>query len=137
MGTWGHRPFENDSALDWVNELQRLGPEELRRVLAQAADQHTDAYLDVDDGSAVVAAAEVLATAIRPPKAMSERVPPSVQGWLELHRDHLQHFDVDLAVRALQRVLREPSELLGLWGASSAWGAEVDALILGLTARGA
>ena len=106
MGAWGEGPFENDSALDWLSAAADSG-----RAIEQAFDATHDAdYLDVDDGSAAVAAAAVVAAAVDgdasslPEKARVLAGNVVADGKLRVR-----------AVKALDRVLAPASELAELW----------------------
>lgn len=35
MGAWGYLPFENDDALDWLDELEAGGADVIRGALAK------------------------------------------------------------------------------------------------------
>jgi hypothetical protein len=131
MGAWGEKAFQNDSALDWVAELEAGGPKALRDALSAVACAGVEDYVDVDDGSRAVAAAEVVAAAF----GLREVATQAVPAWLDAHRAALVDDDRDLARRALKRVLDGPSELRGLWeqdGADSPWRAEVRSLLTAL-----
>ncbi len=106
MGAWGEGPFDNDSALDWLSAATDSG-----RAIEQAFDATIDTdYLDVDDGSAVVAAAAVIAAAVDgdvsalPKKARVLAGNVVADGKLRVR-----------AVEALDRVLAPASELAELW----------------------
>ncbi|QUL37136.1 DUF4259 domain-containing protein [Erythrobacter sp. JK5] len=55
MGAWGTGPFENDSALDFVHEVNGAD------VLVRAFEAANTDYIDVDEASAIVVAAECVA----------------------------------------------------------------------------
>ena len=114
MGAWGSRSFENDAALDWagvVEDHEHLTPvaEALDRVAA--AD---DEYLEVDEASHVIAAAEVLAALLDHP---APDLPASLSDWIAARRtagDAARPDLLNLAQRALARVTTN-SELKELW----------------------
>jgi len=113
MGAWGHGSFENDSALDWTeNSFKRGGAAAVDAALRHAAESAEDAYLDVDEASAAVAAAEFVAAARDGDLSKLD----SLQNDFAAHRQSLTspHL-VALARQALERVLRN-SELQELWG---------------------
>lgn len=129
MGAWGEKAFENDSALDWLAEFEVDGLTLLRETLSRVAELHGDEYLDVDDGAASVAAAEIVAAALG---RQRDRVPATLNGWLDAHEGSLVGDDQELARRALERVLRAGSELRDLWeegGTESPWHADVQVLL--------
>jgi hypothetical protein len=57
MGAWGYLPFENDDALDWLDELEGGGADVVRGALAKAAS----GYVEVPEGSIAIAAADITA----------------------------------------------------------------------------
>ncbi len=113
MGAWGDKAFENDSALDWFAELE--------------ADEED--YLDVDEGAAAIAAAEVVAAARGRGR---DRVTKPVIAWLDANAAQLVAEDIVLAARAVERVVGESSELRDLWeegDADTPWHADVRTLL--------
>lgn len=106
MGAWGEGIFENDSAMDW---LATAGGDP--RAIDAAFDATIDAeYLDVDAGSAAIAAAAIVAAAVGGDRS-------------ELPEDAQQILvtvvaDAKLCARAsaaIERVLAPKSELRELW----------------------
>lgn len=109
MGAWGTGSFENDDAADWVGELATISPEELTRILAQAADDAE--YLEAPAASVAVAAAEVVAALSG---AAADGAPAKIGEWAGKNS---QAFTMELkatAIRAVDRVRRN-SELKDLW----------------------
>lgn len=136
MGAWGEKAFENDSALDWLNDLESEGVDALRDVLERVADTDYEEYLDVDDGAPAIAAAEIVAAARGRGR---DRLTKPVLAWLDANADALVADDLDLAARAVERVVGANSELRELWeegGPDSPWHADVRTLLarLGSTA---
>lgn len=107
MGAWGDGPFENDSALDWLSlAAERPGALDAAFDAALSAD-----YLDVDDGSAAVAASALVAAAFDGDVSDLDDGARAVAGAIVA--------DARLrtrAVEALDRVLAPKSELASLWG---------------------
>ncbi len=110
MGTWGIEPFENDTAADWVWDLEEATSiEPLVAALAVGP-----AYIDADVGVLAVCAAHVLAAA-RDPERVVE-IPEDLLGFLKKHRAALLVIDPQPAVAVLKRILDEDdSELAQLW----------------------
>ncbi|GHI89935.1 DUF4259 domain-containing protein [Streptomyces xanthophaeus] len=118
MGTWDVGPFDNDTAADFSGSLDEAPEGEretlIRAALACAAD--TPGYLDQDIAAEAIAAAALVA-AQRPggepvttpygPDLPLPELPADLRG---------------LAVRALDRVVTEPSELMELWEESEESG---------------
>jgi hypothetical protein len=131
MGAWGEKPFENDSALDWLGDLD--GVEDLRSTLASVADG--DDYLEVDDCSAAIAAAEIVAAAC---DGKLDRLAEDASAWLGRHGKQLAASDRALAARAVQRVLGSDSELAELWdegGTDNEWRRDAAGLVARLAGR--
>ena len=108
MGAWEVGPFENDTALDWVADLRSGGAEAVRVALSAAAD----GFLDAREGEEVVAAAEVVASALGEP---APNLPGDVTAWIAANSGQLSRDDVALARGAMARVVSEKSELRELW----------------------
>ncbi|HEY1110582.1 MAG TPA: DUF4259 domain-containing protein [Opitutaceae bacterium] len=110
-GAWGHKSFDNDDALDWVeNELKRGGQSAVEKTIAAVAKGR--GYLQAPDGSAAIAACEVLAAA-------QGRASPDLPKDVAALAQRLSAKPSD-AVRknardALDRILGKESELAGLW----------------------
>jgi hypothetical protein len=121
MGAWGHKPFQNDSALDWAAELEAVGPRAVRAALSRCEGKND---LDVDDGSAAVGAAALVAAAL---DGDVRDLPISVRAAVDSVA--ATPADAALAARALTRVLSGPSELPALWGAGSDWHVSTEQLI--------
>ena len=109
MGAWGTGSFENDDAADWVGELGKVTPDELTKVLVQAADDPE--YLEGPAASVAVAAGEVVAALNSAP---GEGVPAAVVEWAKKHPQAFSPELKALALRTLDRV-RKNSELKDLW----------------------
>lgn len=125
MSTWGTGSFENDSAADFLVEVTEDGMVALEEAFEVILDPDLD-YVEVEEGSRAVAAAEIVAAGVTGDTArvtdaglrtwVSEQAPEDFQA--------LQ----DLAVRALDRVLGDDSELQDLWSDSDeleSWAGEV------------
>lgn len=78
MGAWGFQAFENDDALDWLEELEAGGVEAVRHGLNAVVD----GYIDAPDGSVAVAAAEITAAAQGNPHG---DLPEDVATWVTAH----------------------------------------------------
>ncbi|MDT0168886.1 DUF4259 domain-containing protein [Pseudarthrobacter sp. BRE9] len=108
MGAWGYLPFENDDALDWLDELEGGGGDVIRRALAKA----NNGYVDAPEGSIAIAAADITAACQGNP---SGDLPENVADWVTAHGAELTAEDVELALEAVGRVAGEESELAELW----------------------
>ncbi|MBP2322901.1 uncharacterized protein YqkB [Kibdelosporangium banguiense] len=115
MGAWDVGPFDNDAAADFAGDLTDASPDDrpqlIREALTTAAD-NTE-YLDNSDACAAIAAAAIVASQ-QPdgPEVDSVYGPDFLTdgGSIDLPEDF-----VELAVRAIARVLDEESEWRDLW----------------------
>ncbi|HYW37527.1 MAG TPA: DUF4259 domain-containing protein [Terriglobales bacterium] len=114
MGGWGTGSFENEDAQDFLGQLKSLGIDDLRPILAHAADQ--DGYLEAPESSIAVSAAEVVAALVVSAKkeTLAPQAPPQIVNWINKNLAGAPPDLVDLARRAVERV-RTNSELKDLW----------------------
>ncbi|TLM86290.1 DUF4259 domain-containing protein [Pseudarthrobacter sp. NamE2] len=108
MGAWGYLPFENDDALDWLDELEGGGADVVRGALAKA----NNGYVEASEGSVAIAAADITAACQGDPAA---ELPENVVDWVTTHGAEITAEDVELALEAVERVAGEKSELAELW----------------------
>lgn len=115
-GAWGEGSFENDDAMDWVRECTRsIGAKQVVSSLNNAIKAK---YLEAPDGSAAVAAAEVVAAAKGKPSAA---IPKELSRWLENQSKQEMQALAPLAAQALRKVRdAKSSELKQLWAESKA-----------------
>jgi Domain of unknown function (DUF4259) len=109
VGAWGTGSLENDDAAGWVAGLEKIAPDDLMKILVQAADD--PGYLEAPAAYIAVAAGEVVAALNGAP---AEGAPAAIVDWA---RKHPQGFTAELravGIRALERVRRN-SELKDLW----------------------
>ena len=129
MGTWGHGSFANDSAMDWLSELADGGPSLLVRALRAAAGAaEEDAYLEFEESTAALVAAELVAAALG---HGDDRLDEDALGWLEEHQEAARAIGAELARRAVERVYAN-SEMRELWdenGTDMEWHADVRELL--------
>jgi Domain of unknown function (DUF4259) len=115
MGAWGTGAFDNDDAADFAGELDALDPGQRPEVIADVLSMVAaeEEFLEADLASVAVAAASLVA-AQRP----GGTAPDSVYG----PKEAVPPLPADLppvAVRALDRVLGEESELRQVWAESA------------------
>jgi hypothetical protein len=128
MGAWGHKSFENDSALDWLGDLTDSDASLVREALDAVAGADEDAYLEVDEASAALAAAEIVAAALG---KGDDRLNEDAALWLKENRDAVQSVGAARARLAVERVFKS-SELRELWdenGDGTEWHADVRELL--------
>lgn len=112
MGTWGHRNFENDAALDFVNEVEDNGIDIIEDAIQRVANLPEEEYLEDDDSASVLAAIEFIAAA---KGNQSEDFPESAEEWLG-KTDHSPLLSLDKAQlsKIIERV-RNNSGLRDAW----------------------
>jgi len=110
MGTWGNSPFDNDVALDWVGDLERIGDTTFLRQSLEI--KRLGGYFDSDDGCMALAAGEVVAALLGRP---GSGLPYEVRTWVRANPDIDADSLVAPALRAIEEVLSSGSELRELW----------------------
>jgi hypothetical protein len=110
MGAWGSGPFENDAALDWVHELERSNDREFPLTVLR----HLDAAAGIGgrEGEVGVAAAEAVAASRGWP---SEPLPGGVLDWLEGTGGSTEAPAAELALRVVNAIDGDTSDLRSLW----------------------
>lgn len=110
MGTWGSGPFENDAAADWAADLDDA--DDLTLALDALERVRSSEYVDADDASTAIAAAEVVAAAAGRPRA---DLPEDVRRWIATSDITLDPEHSEEAAAAVERIRGEDSELAELW----------------------
>jgi acyl transferase domain-containing protein len=113
MPGWGTGSFENEDARNLLGRLNSLGLDDLRQILAHAADHN---YVEAPESGTVVAAAEIVAAFVAAAKEETAPLstPRQVIDWVRKNKAAVPPDLVDLARRAVERV-RSNSELKDLW----------------------
>jgi len=113
MPGWGTGSFENEDAQNFLGRLGSLGIDDLRQMLAHAADQD---YLEGPESGVVVAVAEIVAALVAAAKdeTASSATPRQIVDWIRKSKAGAPPDLVDLARRAVEKV-RTSSELKDLW----------------------
>lgn len=124
MGAWGYSSFENDTALDCIEEWKDVSA--IRRLLEGAAN--SAAELDADEASCLLAAAEVVCTMMG--RTAADFPEDALDNWKAAG-------DPDEALRTMATVgverVRDNSELAELWAEEPSenkkWQKEIKALL--------
>jgi hypothetical protein len=112
MGAWGHGSFDNDDAMDWLQEFDAAGAAAATTALSHVTSLNEGGYLEAPEASMALAAAELIAAAR---SGDSSRLPADAAPMLARHQPSLTGaMLLDTARRAVARVLKE-SELKELW----------------------
>jgi hypothetical protein len=113
MAGWGTGSFENDDAQNWLPQLASLSLNDLRPLLARAADNSD--YLEAPESGIAIAAAEAVAALKGAP---STAAPKQITDWASAAKSQSNDGSLQalaaLAARAVLRV-RTNSELKDLW----------------------
>ena len=116
MGAWGHGYFEDDSALDFMIDIEEA--ENPKEVISNALKIGVEAeYLETDEGNAIIVAATYIDRQLNGTK-YSE---PETDEPLDVDTFPDRHPEIDFrelrsnAVLALNKVLDDKSELNELW----------------------
>jgi hypothetical protein len=124
MGAWGHGPFENDDAGDWVLELEESEDFSVVQAALESVTRQGGAEIEAPDCSIAVAAAEVVAASLGRPVA---GLPDEAATWVA-GRGAAPKTVVALAKQALMAV-KSKSELRDLWEESDCFGEWVKSLV--------
>ncbi|MDB6138952.1 MAG: hypothetical protein JWO94_2024 [Verrucomicrobiaceae bacterium] len=123
MGAWAEDSFANDTALDWVAELNETDDltfvEETLSVAAEAED-----YPGAEESSTAIAAAEVVAALLGKPMA---DLPDEVIEYVARIKEKPPTDLVQLASETVERI-KAKSELQELWAESGDPGAWLKAM---------
>jgi hypothetical protein len=126
MGAWGIKNFENDSALDWLGDFSENQNAEFIEETLLVVLENED-YLEVDDCSYALAAAEILA-ALNHHKS-SDFPEEGLEEILSIHVENLTELK-ELAKTTILKI-KSNSELKELWEESEEydqWVAVLDDL---------
>ena len=115
MGAWGTGIFDNDTACDWAYDLKEtsdlsLIESSLDKVLNIGGD-----YLDASEAEEALAAAEAVAR-LKGNWGIRNSYTETMDKWVEKTRLTPPQALIEKALRAIERALSKPSELLELWG---------------------
>ena len=114
MGIWGTGIFENDVALDWVEQLlQSNNTSLLREAIRGVVD--TSRYLEAPECCIALAAVEIVAALKNKEYSL---LPEAVESWVRKNSFIIDTQLVEVALRTIQAISRE-SELRDLWSESS------------------
>jgi hypothetical protein len=108
MGSWGVNFYENDDALDWLEEAKEEGSSFILKTLKNILEAD---YLEAPECVNALAAAEVIATVKGNPV---DCLPSDIkEGILESDYSFSKK-DAETALKALEKILKD-SELKELW----------------------
>ncbi len=114
MGAWDHTAFGNDDACDWADELQGCQDLSLINVTLDKVLKVGDGYLEAFGASRAIAATEVVARLLGR-FGVRNSYTESIDSWVESHPQNVPDELIQKSHKVLDRVLKQPSELLELW----------------------
>jgi hypothetical protein len=132
-GAWGTGSFENDTASDWVYEIENTRGSEV--LLSAIREVFKTDYKDADVCTNAIAAAEVIASI---KDGDSNNLPESLVKWVASNKSIYEPEMAKFALKALEACKSTAnSELAQLWseGDSSGWDAQINKLELRLKAK--
>jgi hypothetical protein len=112
VGAWGPGPFENDDAMDWLDDLEERGETAIRAALDGAIGKGQP---DASAAASAIAAAAIIAAS---GESTSIELPEDARAWLEQHEIVLRDPLASRARESINRVARD-SELRELWDESA------------------
>ena len=125
MGAWAEHSFGNDDAADWAGDFaEDPGLDRVREAVAEVLDED---YVEADIGSNCVAACEVLAR-LQGNWGKRTSYSEDLDAWVESNPQEVPADLKTYALKALDKVLGEESELRELWeedGKNAEWRAEM------------
>ena len=116
MSTFGFGPFENDDALDFLDEIEDASPDDRPILLRAALDQvlGDEGFIAAPQMSEAIAAAVVIGAALHPDEMVEEC---SLPDWVLAVPPPVDDAMVQAARRAVTRALTpENNGLWQLWG---------------------
>jgi hypothetical protein len=114
MGAWGELAFDNDTANDWAYGLEESGDLALIESALADLEERGDEYVDQDVACNALAACEVLAR-LRGNHGYRNAYTKKVDAWVTVHPLTPPPALLRRALSAIDRILRDESELRQLW----------------------
>ncbi|QOV90455.1 DUF4259 domain-containing protein [Humisphaera borealis] len=130
MGAWGHESFANDDAADFVATLGDVSDLSLVAKAINELLAESDDYVPMDFAGAAIAACEVIAR-LKGNWGRRDTASEPVDRWVENHPQKVPSKLIRRALKAIDRILDDDSELRELWYEGQAgddWKASVDDL---------
>src|SRR5215472_449696 len=121
MGSWNCDPFGNDTACDWKYDLERTDDLSFISETIQQIHAAGRNFIKARDAVKAIAAADALARLLGRFYVRSSYT-RSLDDWVASHRITPPKELLDSAVRAIDLILTEPSELLELCSESEEFG---------------
>jgi hypothetical protein len=118
MGAWSTSNFDNDDALDWLDDLCESDDDSaIKAALVTVAQWPENEFLESIDCCIALVAAEIVAAALGHP---APDVPEEAEEWLDRNSPDVGTEEVNLARAAVQRILAN-SELKDFWKSTDSY----------------
>ena len=111
MGAWGIGNFDNDTALDWVIELEA---EEDLILVQQTLDAIDEEYVDATEAEEALVAIETIAR-LKGNFGEENSYAEELDNWVKAHPMDIDNILIDKAKKVLRLIFSEKSELYELW----------------------
>ena len=115
MGAWGTGIFDNDTACDWAYGLKETNDLSLIECALDKVLKVGAEYLDAREAEEALAAAETAAR-LKGNWGIKDSYTEKMDEWVETTRLTPPQALIEKALKAIERTLSGPSELLELWG---------------------
>lgn len=112
MGAWGIGIFENDDAVEWLDELQASADSSVLLQTTLEETENGDEYLEAPEGIQILCAGEIIA-ALQGQSAPD--LPDAARDWVQEHKSLDVSSLIPIATRKIDQVLDDSSELCQLW----------------------
>lgn len=131
MGAWGIKTFENDDSSDWLYDLEESDD---LSVIENTLNEANQEYVEAPEGCNILAAAEIILGL----QGKGRELPENAKEWIEKNKTLNVDSLVGAAIKAIDVVLSENSELLELWQDAAddfdAWKTDVESIKAALSA---
>lgn len=114
MGAWDSDPFGNDSACDWIYQLETVNDLSLIENTLKAVIEVGGEYLESFEAEQAVAAVDTIAR-LKGNFYVKNPSTETLDKWVESNNFEINSELIDLSVKVLDRIQTAPSELLELW----------------------
>jgi hypothetical protein len=128
MGAWGHGNFDNDTACDWVYELEETT--DLSAISRSIDAVFDEEYVDSDVGCEALAAIDTLAR-LKGQHGVKNSYTEAVDNWVEKNTVNPPKELIEKSNKAIDLILGSSSELYELWAETEdieVWKSEVNSL---------
>lgn len=132
MGSWDATSFGNDTANDWVYDLEESDDLSFIDASLQKILDAGDDYIEAPEAEEAVAASEVLAWLMGRPSAVNSHT-EKVAAWVAEHPLKVPAGLAEKALFVLERIQEDASELNEMWEDDPKWAASMADLCTRLT----